>query len=192
VLPYVHYQKGAHTLYALKDAIGEAALNRALANFLRKYAYKANPYPTSLDFLKLLRAEAGPTYQQLITDLFEKITLWNLQVAGSEATKTSDGKWRVRVEVSAKKLEATSNGTEKEVPLEQPIDIGLFAADPAGSGFDAKDVIVLEKRPIKSGTQTVEFVVDRKPAFVGIDPYVKLISRNTAHNVARLGRKPKE
>ena len=75
---YVHYQKGALALYALKDAIGEARLNGALAQLIRVYAYKADPYPTSLDFLKLVRAAAGPAYQQLITDLFDKITLWDL------------------------------------------------------------------------------------------------------------------
>ena len=112
------------------------------------------------------------------------------RVVSSDATEAGDGKWRVRVQARAKKLEAASDGTEKEVPLEQPIDIGLFAADPGESGFDAKDVIALEKRSIKSGVQTVEFVVDRKPAFVGIDPYVKLISRQTKNNVARLLPKP--
>src|SRR5205807_2489265 len=135
-----------------------------------------------------LRAEAGPAYEQFITDLFEKITLWDLRVTGSQATETADGKWRVRVEVGAKKLAAAGNGQETEVPLDQPIDIGLFAADPAKLEFSVNDVIVLEKRPIKTGAQTIEFVVDRKPAFLGIDPYVKLISRNTSNNVAPLGR----
>ena len=64
----------------------------------------------------------------------------------------------------------------------------MFDTDPAKLEFSAKDVIVLEKRPIKTGAQTIEFVVDRKPAFVGIDPYVKLISRNTSNNVVALGR----
>jgi ABC-2 type transport system permease protein len=186
---HVHYQKGSLTLYALKDAIGEAKLNRALARLLREQAYKSDPYPTSLNLLALLRAEAGPEHNQLITDLFERITLWDLGIAGSEATETSEGKWRVRVDVRAKKLEATGDGEEKEVPLDQSIDIGLFTADPDKLAFGEKDVIVLEKRRITGGTQTFEFVVERKPAFVGIDPYVKLITRNASGNVAPLGRK---
>jgi ABC-2 type transport system permease protein len=185
---HVHYQKGALALYALKDAIGEAAVNRALARLVREHAYKSDPYPTSSDLLALLRAEAGPAHDQLITDLFEKITLWDLRVTGSEATEMAGGKWRVRVEVRAKKLEAAGNGQETEVPLDQLIDVGLFAADPAKLEFSVSDVIVLEKRPIKTGTQTIEFIIERKPAFVGIDPYVKLISRDTSNNVAPLGR----
>jgi hypothetical protein len=60
---------------------------------------------------------------------------------------------------------------------------------PALGGFSDKDVIALEKRPIKNGDQTIEFVVERKPTFVGVDPYLKLISRNTSNNVKRLGSK---
>jgi ABC-2 type transport system permease protein len=165
-------------------------VNRALARFLREYAYKTDPYPTSLEFLQLLRAEAGPAHDQLVTDLFEKITLWDLRVVSAEAAATDDGKWRVRIEVRARKLDADGNGAETEVPLEQPIDVGVFAADPAKSDFSANDVIALEKRPIKSGTQTLELVVARKPAFVGIDPYIKLISRDTTRNVVPVATKP--
>jgi hypothetical protein len=32
-------------------------------------------------------------------------------------------------------------------------------------------------------------MVDRKPPFVGVDPYLKLISRNTSNNVKSLGAK---
>ena len=184
---YVAYRKGAVAMYALKDAIGEAAVNRALARFVRDYAYKSTPYPIAADLIRLLRAEAGPTDQQLITDLLEKIVLWDLAVTGSSATETPDGKWRVHVDVRAKKLESDSEGKEKGVPLDQPIDVGLFAADPSGSSFTAKDVIVLEKRRVKTGAQTVEFVVDRKPAYVGINPYLKLIERETSDNIAALG-----
>src|SRR5262249_19470853 len=157
---HVHYMKGSLALYALKDTIGEAALNRALARFLRDHAFKSDPYPTTLDVLALLRAEAGPAHDQLITDLFDKITLWDLRVVGSEASETSDGKWRVRIDVRAKKLDAAGDGRETEVSLDQPIDIGLFAADPDKAEFGDKDVIALEKRRITSGDQTVELVVD--------------------------------
>src|SRR3954453_23015813 len=54
---YVRYEKGSLPLYALKDAIGEDVVNRVLAKLLREHGFKSDPYPTTLDFLKLLRAE---------------------------------------------------------------------------------------------------------------------------------------
>ena len=147
-------------------------------------AYKADPYPTSADLIRLLRAEAGRQHQQLVTDLFEKIVLWDLAVTGSDATATEDGQWRVRIEVRARKLEADGKGEEQEAPLDQAIEVGLFMANPDRPEFTAKDVIRLEKRPIKAGKQTIELMSDRKPAFVGINPYLKLIERNIGDNVA--------
>lgn len=186
---FVHYQKGMLAMYALKDAIGEEALNRALARFLRERAYQVNPYPTSLDLLRILREEAGPEHDQLITDLFDRITFWDLRVVSSEATERPDGKWIVRVEVQAAKLDAGGNGKEEEVPLDQLIDIGLFADDPTQSGFSDKDVILLQKHRVKGGRQIIELVVDRKPTFVGVDPYANLISRTNTNKVAPLGKK---
>ena len=183
---HIRYNKGAVAMYALKDAVGEATVNRVLAQLVREHGLKTNPYTTASDFMRLLRKEVGKEHQQLVTDLFERITLWDLQVVGSEAKQVGDGKWRVRIDVEARKLVADAGGGEKEAPLDQAIDIGLFTADPQRREFSAKDVIILEKRRIVGGKQSIELVVDRKPAFVGIDPYIKLIQRNTASNIAAL------
>lgn len=56
--PYIHYQKGSLVMYWLKEVVGEATVNRAMAALLKQYAFKAAPYPNTLDFLRLLRAEA--------------------------------------------------------------------------------------------------------------------------------------
>ena len=48
----------------------------------------------------------------------------------------------------------------------------------------------MEKRRIVSGKQSIELVVDQRPAFVGVDPYIKLIQRDTSSNVAPLASSP--
>jgi ABC-2 type transport system permease protein len=187
---HVYYNKGAVAMYALKDAIGEEAVNRALAQLVREHGLKTSPYTTAADLMRLLRKEAGKQHQQLITDLFEQITLWDLRIVGSEARPTGDKRWRVRIDVEARKLYADARGNEKEAPLAQAIDVGLFTSDPRRRDFAAKDVIVLEKRRIVSGKQSIELIVDKRPAFVGVDPYIKLIQRNTRNNVAPLASGP--
>ena len=42
--PYMHYRKGSLAMYALKDAIGEEAVNRALRNILARYAPEARRF----------------------------------------------------------------------------------------------------------------------------------------------------
>jgi hypothetical protein len=41
----------------------------------------------------------------------------------------------------------------------------------------------MERRPVHSGKQTVTVVVDKRPAYAGVDPYNKRIDRNSDDNV---------
>lgn len=62
----------------------------------------------------------------------------------------------------------------------------MFAAEPGREEFTAEPVLAFERRPLKSGTQTVTLVVDREPKFVGVDPYSKRIDRNSEGSLARV------
>jgi ABC-2 type transport system permease protein len=181
--PYIYYNKGSLVMYALQDYIGEDVVNRALARFLREYAYAYKPYPRSTDFLRILRAEAGPKYETLIADLFEKIVLFDLKATGLSVTKRSDGRFDVRLTVEAKKLEANGQGVEKEVPLDYAIDIGLFLRYPDDVTKGDDHVLLLQRRPVKAGKNVFKFVLDAAPEFGGIDPYNKLIDRVPGDNI---------
>jgi hypothetical protein len=41
----------------------------------------------------------------------------------------------------------------------------------------------MERRPIRSGRQVLEFVTDRRPTYAGVDPYNFYIDRNVTDNV---------
>jgi aminopeptidase N len=179
---YVHYQKGGLVMYLLRDWIGEAAVNRALQRVLNDYRFKGAPYPTSVELVRALRAEAGPQHQGLITDLFERITLYDAKAQTAKAVRRADGRWDVTLTVAAKKLYANAKGDETEAPLNEQFDVGVFTAEPGKKAFDEKDVLVFERRPIRSGTQTYTFTVNRKPTHAGIDPYNKWIDRDSDDN----------
>ncbi|HET9620556.1 MAG TPA: M1 family aminopeptidase [Kofleriaceae bacterium] len=181
--PYIHYQKGALVFYWLKEVIGEPTLNRALTKLLQQYAFKTAPLPNTLDFLRILRAEAGPQYDGLITDLFEKITLLDLKASRATALARADGKYEVTLEVKTRKLYADAHGVETESPLDEPLDVGVFTAPPGSPGFTAASVLAMHTVEVKSGTQIVKLVVDQRPAFAGIDPYNKRIDRNSDDNL---------
>ncbi|HEY0478483.1 MAG TPA: M1 family aminopeptidase [Kofleriaceae bacterium] len=183
---YIHYQKGSLAMYWLKEVVGEATVNRALAAMLKQYAFKAAPYPNTLDFLRLLRAEAGPAHDALITDLFEKITLVDAKARGATATRRPDGKYEVAIEVEARKLYADGKGVETEAPLDELFDVGVFTVEPGKPGFGPASVLYLQHQPIHSGKQTVTVLVDQPPAWAGVDPYNKRIDRNSDDNVTRV------
>ena len=47
----------------------------------------------------------------------------------------------------------------------------------------------MEKRRFNTDKSTIEFVVDEKPTFAGIDPYNKLIDRNPEDNLIAVEEK---
>jgi len=181
---HVAYNKGGLAMYLMQERLGEAAVNRALRTLLARYRFAGAPYPRSLDLVELLRAEARTEEERtLIGDLFERVTLYDLKVVEPTAVRRADGKWVVTVPVEARKVYVGANGAETEADLADRIEVGLFTADPDAATFDASRVVVLERRAITSGTQVLSFVTDRKPAFVGVDPYHLYIDRTSGDNV---------
>jgi aminopeptidase N len=184
--PYIGYQKGTLVMYLLEEQMGEAAVNRALQALIRDYGFKGPPYPRSVELVDRLRAEAGPEHQQLITDLFENITLYDLKVASAVSSQRPDGKWVVAIEADARKLYADGKGVETEAPLDEAIDIGVFTAEPGRPGFTKASVLSMERQRVRSGRQTLTVVVDRKPEFAGVDPYNEYVDRDSDDNVRKV------
>jgi len=180
---YIHYRKGAVAMYLLQERLGEDAVDRALARFDAKWRFKGPPYPRSVDLISEFRKEARtPEQQQLITDLFEKITLYDLKVTDATTKKVGD-QWETTLTVSAGKFYANGKGVETEAKLDEPIEIGLFTARPGLGAFSSKNVIVMGREPIHTGIQRIVVRSKAKPTFAGIDPYNYYIDRNSDDNV---------
>lgn len=183
--PYIHYQKGTLVMYWLREVVGEDTVNRALRRLIEAHAFKAAPYPSAADFVRMLREEAGAQHDALITDLFERITLVDAKVTAARAIRRDDGRYDAQITVEARKLYADGKGKEAEAPLDEPFDIGVFTAEPGKKDFSAASVLYFERRPIRTGTQTLTVTVDQPPRFAGVDPYNKRIDRNSEDNLRR-------
>jgi aminopeptidase N len=181
---YVHYRKGAVAMYLLQQRLGEDAVNRALARFTAKFRFKGAPYLRSTDLIAEFRKEAKTAeQQQLITDLFERITLYDLKVKNAEVRKDGNG-WVTTMTVVAGKYYADGKGVETRTRLAEPVEVGLFTAQPGIGAFAQKDVIVVKREPIRDGEQRIVLRSKQKPAFAGVDPYNYYIDRNSDDNVA--------
>lgn len=184
---YIHYRKGSLVMYRLAEEIGEDKVNDALAQFLKDHAFKGAPYPISTDLVKLFRERAPADKQDLITDLFEKITLYDVKVTDALVTARKDGRFDVTMTVDAKKLYAKGKGEETAAPMNEMLDIGVFTQQPGKKGFSKASVLVLERKAIRTGKQTLTFTVAKKPVWVGADPYNILIDRNSDDNLFKIG-----
>jgi len=183
--PYIHYRKGSVNLYALKDYIGEEAVNRALSRFLDEYAFKPAPYPTARHLIANFREEAPEEYRDIITDLFEKIVLYDLRVADSSVKTLGEGQFEVTIDVAARKFEADGEGRETAVPVDGLFDIAVLGEELGESKIP--EVLYMEKHRVTGEAQTFTILVSKQPVFVGIDPYNKMIDRNPEDNKVKVG-----
>ena len=184
--PYIHYNKGALVMYALRDYLGEARTNAAVRGFLNAAKMRGPPYPTSLELVDSLRAATPDSLSYLISDLFEHITLYELKTDSAVGRPAPGGTVAVDLYITAKKLRADSLGAESAQPMNDWIDIGLFARPPEKPDPRIDDKvgvpIYLQKHRIHAGSQVVTVLADSLPYRAGIDPLHKLIDRITVDN----------
>lgn len=181
---YIHYNKGSLAMYLVQDRLGEARVNSVLAALLDRYRFKSQPYARSTDLVDGLMALARtPAERALLSDLFERITIYDLKATSAVTRQLAPGRFETVLTIEARKLYANGEGAEKEAPLSDTIDIGLFTARPGEGAFAARDVLLMERRPITSGRQTLRIITKRRPTHAGIDPYNKYVDRNADDNL---------
>jgi ABC-2 type transport system permease protein len=184
--PYIHYQKGSLAFYALRDYIGEPAMNNALRAFLRKWALKGPPYPTARDLYAELERATPDSLKYVLTDLFREITLYENKADTATATKRADGSWDVRLVLRSRKLKGDSAGNTSEVPIADYVDIGIFGERVPGQKLGAP--LLVKKVRVTQAVTVVDLIVPREPLRAGIDPYNKLIDRTPEDNVIAVRR----
>jgi hypothetical protein len=179
--------KGPHAMYALQDIIGKEKIHQALRNFLRDYSFQTSPCPTSRDLVNALRAEAGPEYQRLITDLFERIVRYDLQVEAAGAREI-DGGYEVTIEVTAKQFADDGHGKETEEPLDSWFDVAVFAV--TDKPLEETSPLYIQKYRLRSGKQSLTVRTSQRPGIAALDPFHKMIERSPANNSLKIALPP--
>jgi ABC-2 type transport system permease protein len=164
--PWANYRKGPYAFYALSEYIGEDRVNGALKALIER---KKGSLATTLDMYREFQAVTPDSLKPLLADLFERNVFWKFDTKKSTARQLPDGKWEVTFDLEAKKTVLDSAGVEKDAPITEPIEIGVFAG--AAPGEMLGRPLYLQKHRIRAGMQRVKIVVAEKPARGGIDPY---------------------
>jgi len=171
---YVHYSKGSLAMYALQDYLGEDKVNEALASLLRKTAFQQPPFTHSPELIAELRAVTPEHLRYLLEDFFERITLYENRALTATSTALPDGRFEVKLTAKARKVEADGLGQEKELALDDWVDVGVLDAD--------GKPIFLEKRRIQQEDVSFTVQVNQRPAKAGLDPLFKLVDRKPDDN----------
>jgi ABC-type transport system involved in multi-copper enzyme maturation permease subunit len=176
--PYISYRRGALALYALADLIGVDRVNGALRRYVDKYRDAGPPYPTSRDLYAELRAATPDSLHGLLSDMLETVTLWKVRTERATARRAATGAYEVTLDVVGEKVRADGEGRETEVPMDDLVEIGVFAKD----GKEGAPLYLARHR-VRSGRQTIRVTVPREPGRAGIDPYWKLFDPDRGDDV---------
>ena len=96
-------------------------------------------------------------------------TLWDLKTERATAQQTAAGSWQLTLNVRARKLVVDEAGIEREVPMDDLVQVGAFAARAPGEA--AGKPLYLQQHRLRSGTQTITVMVPSgQPVAAGIDP----------------------
>ncbi|MCW3074557.1 MAG: transporter permease [Flaviaesturariibacter sp.] len=181
---YHGYRKGPFALYALSKYISKEVVNGALKQLLTKHGKGKAPLPTTLNLYLELKAITPDSLQYLLHDLFEVNTFWDLKTENATAQQTNAGNWQVTLEIQARKEVVDERGAEAQIPMNEWIEIGVFAAPEKGKTLDRE--LYLQKHRIRTGKQTITLYVPNKPTNAGIDPNNLLIDLKLGDNMRRV------
>lgn len=177
---YIHYNKGSVVMYALKDYLGEVKLNSILKKYLNQTKFQEPPYTNSVEFVNLLKKETPDSLQYLVKDMFENITLYENYVKNLSYKKVGT-QYEVKLTVGSAKYRVDGKGKSKKVPVADYIDVAVLGKKSKKSP-EGKELI-FKKVKMDKPEKTFTFLVNEEPLEAGIDPYAKLIDRNTKNNV---------
>jgi hypothetical protein len=178
---FLAYRKGPFAMYALREYVGQENVDLALRRLLARYASPEPPFATSLDLYRELQEVTPDPLQNLLGDLFERNTFWELETRQASARQTPGGEWQVSLDVVARKVVVDTAGGETDVPMNDRVEIGVFA--PAEDGESPGRPLYLAMHRIGTGPQTITITVPQRPARAGIDPRHLLIDVEARDNL---------
>jgi ABC-2 type transport system permease protein len=187
---YIHYRKGSVVMYAIKDLIGEDSLNAAIRKYLNNNKFKGPLYPNSIELVNNIKAVTPDSLQYAVTDMFEKITLYENYVKALDFKELKDKTYEVTLTVGSAKYYSDSIGKQTTAAVNDYMDIGIFTENKDKTKLKERPLI-LQRIKMDKPEKTFTYIVKEKPYSAGIDPYLKLIDRTPDNNSYQFGKEPK-
>ncbi len=180
---YLHYNKGAIVMDALRLFVGQEKLNSALKAFVRDYRFQQPPFVNSPVFLEYLRAAVPDSLRYLVHDMLEDIVIYDNKAVSARLEKTDDGRFRTELVLAVRKLRADSLGGESVLPLHDYIPVAALG----------KDDSVLTRGMVRADRDTVVavLVTATEPERAGVDPEYYLIDKRPEDNLVKYGKEGK-
>jgi len=169
---WLYYQKGGVLLKALDGYLEDDKLISIMSELVNKFAFKQEPYATTLDFLNLLEKETPDSLKYYTNDIFNKITFYDNDVREASFTRNDDLEYFVIAKIEGEKFYSDGNGKDEVTDMNDWIEVGIYTKD--------NEEVYLEKIKLTGGENEYQFKLDRKPDKIVIDPYYRVMDKDFA------------
>jgi len=171
---YVHYDKGMVVMNALREIMGERALDAAVRAFFEATARRSAPFPAAEDLIRELLKAAPEDARDAVREMLEEIVLYDNRATAAEAEGIGGGRYKVDLRIEASKSRCDEKGNKTPAPFRNEVDFAVFGA--------GGEILFRGRRPVEAGPGLLEFIVDGVPERAGIDPFHLLIDRDPGDN----------
>jgi len=130
-----------------------------------------------MDLLAMIRQSTPDSLQYFVTDIFQKITLYDNKVVDAKANKTGT-QYLLDVTVNAQKMYADGTGKETPATGDNYVEIGVYK--------NKKDLLSIKMYKLKQGENKLSIPVSEKPYKVVIDPRLLLIDKKLDDNEMKI------
>ena len=181
---YLHYGKGALSMYAFQNYVSEDSVNAALRRFIFDWsgfggALQKDRYATTADLIPYFKAVTPDSLQYVIEDLFETITLYRNEMVDGYFVKQKNDKYELTLKIESLKYRVDSIGNEVLIGVNDWVDIAVYTEEEDGN----EQLIYLKKHKIEKDVTSLVLLLDRKPNRAGIDPLNLLIDKDISNNL---------
>ncbi len=189
---YLVYNKADWVMWGLKHYIGPDKMRLAMRNLLAEFGSNGPPYPTTKNVTDALREVAGPDFDKLITDQWDRMVWWDMKFGESDpkVTALSNGRYRVGLPFEMdKKIQTEEMATAESFAdidgetLNEWVEIGFYSDEPKRLWSAWNN---LERVRVTQAESELVFEMETKPTHIAIDPRRLLQERNVGDNVKML------
>jgi hypothetical protein len=174
---YLSRTKASLAFYAMQYFIGEEHVNKAFRQVLAQFNIHNEQHLNIEDLLVALKTVAPMKYQQMITDWFEHVTLYDVSVHSVSVVPLDQHRNQVQFTLATHKSYTNADGEAVTQALDEYIPVKI--TNQQGKTLYTETVHVIDNK------QSVLIIVEGQPELIQVDPDGVLLESNIGDNQYR-------
>lgn len=177
--PYLYYQKGGLSLYAIQEMLGEDRMNQSLQRLINKHGFPHSK-ATTTDLLTELGTGATADQSKRMDDLFKQVITYDNRLRVVRCDTLPDGRFKLQLQVSIGKTNEAGAKPQALTP-DEVFTLAVYDS-PSDRWTRHTAPAYQEQHRFTRAITDLTIVVNKKPAVAVIDPYGYWLDADQSNN----------